>query len=230
MLGLLAFAVLPIGPALLFPLETRFPPPKALPARVDGIIVLGGSVSSALSKTYGETVFSSSPARLLAGVELARHYAKAKLAILGGEGSLFPVGLAESRASRKFVEKEGIARSRIILEESSRNTRENALFGKKLLRPQPGEKWILVTSAYHMPRAVACFRAVDWPVIPFPVGFKVDPATSFRPGFALARGLTLGTLALHEWVGLLAYRLFGWTDELFPAPRPPPPRAIFRSL
>jgi uncharacterized SAM-binding protein YcdF (DUF218 family) len=219
-LALLAIAVLPIGPALLLPLEERFPPPKTLPRRIDGIIVLGGSVSPRLSKSYGETVFSGSPARLLAGIELARHYPNARLAILGGEGSLFPVGYAEARASLDFVEKEGIARARVLLEEASRSTHENALYGKKLLKPRPGQKWLLVTSAAHMPRAVASFRAQGWPVIPFPVDFKVDPATSFGPDFDLAGGLALSSLGAKEWVGLLAYRLFGWTDTLLAAPRP----------
>lgn len=219
-MALLAIAVLPIGPALLLPLEARFPPPVTLPGRIDGIIVLGGSVSTGLSKTYGETVFSGSPARLLAGVELARHYPKARLALLGGEASLFPIGFSESQASLDFVEKEGIARGRVVLEEKSRSTHENALYGKERVKPRPGQKWLLVTSAFQMPRAVASFRAEGWPVIPFPVDFKVDPATAFRPGFNLIDGLTLTTIAAKEWVGLVAYRLFGWTRTLFPAPRP----------
>ncbi|HEV2303618.1 MAG TPA: YdcF family protein [Stellaceae bacterium] len=217
-LAFLLLAALPIGPALLLPLEVRFAPPRELPRQVAGIVVLGGAVSPRLSKSYGGTVFSGSPARLLAGVELARRYPQAKLAILGGEGSLVPIGYAEAAASLPFLLAEGIARRRIVLEEKSRSTHENARFGKRLLQPKPAENWIVVTSAFHMPRAVGCFRAVGWPVIPYPVDFTVDPGTVWRPDFSLLDGLTTSTTAGKEWVGLAAYRIFGWTRELFPGP------------
>lgn len=217
-IGFLLLAILPIGPAMLLPLERCFPPLKKLPQQVAGILVLGGQVSASLSKAYGGTVFSRPPSRLIAGVELARKYPQAKLAILGGEGGFSPVGLAESKASLPFLIDEGIARTRIVIEEKSRSTHENALFGKRLLQPKPGENWLLVTSAYHMPRAVGSFRAVGWPVIPYPVGQKIDPATGLRPGFDLSAGLDTATLAGKEWVGLVAYRIFGWTPELFPGP------------
>jgi uncharacterized SAM-binding protein YcdF (DUF218 family) len=216
--GFLALAVLPIGPMMLVPLETRFPRPTELPPHLAGIIILGGSVNSRLSKSYGGTVFSNSPARLFTAVRLARRYPKAKLAVLGGEGSVIPVGFAEAAASLPFLLEQGVARSRIVLEEKSRNTHENAIFGKRLLQPKPGQNWVLITSAYHMPRAVACFRAVDWPVIPYPVDFTVDPATAVGPDFSLLDGLSTSTPAGKEWVGLLAYRIFGWTPELFPRP------------
>jgi hypothetical protein len=120
---------------------------------------------------------------------------------------------------------EGIARSRIVLEENSRSTHENAVSGKALLQPKPGENWILVTSANHMPRAVGCFRAVGWSVIPYPIGQKIDPATGLSPDFDLAGGLSTTALAGKEWVGLIAYRIFGWTPELFPGPATAPPGA-----
>lgn len=217
-IGFLALAVLPVGPAMLWALETRFPRPTELPKQIAGIVVLGGAVSPRLSKSLGGTVFTRSPARLLAGVELARRYPGAKLAILGGEGSLVPVGFPEARASLPFLLDEGIARRRIVLEERSRSTHENAVYGKRLLEPKAGENWVLVTSANHMPRAVGCFRAVGWNLIPYPVGQKVDPATGLRPGFNLEGGLAAATLAGKEWVGLIAYRLFGWTSALFPGP------------
>lgn len=224
-IGFLAIAVLPIGPALLLALETRFPPPRELPKDVSGIVVLGGQVSPSLSRAYGGTVFSRPPTRLLAGVELARKYPQATLAVLGGEGSFFPIGLAESKASLPFLLDEGIARSRIVLEENSRSTHENAVDGKALLRPKPGENWVLVTSANHMPRAVGCFRAAGWSVIPYPVGQKIDPETGLRPGFDLSGGLATAALAGKEWVGLVAYRIFGWIPELFPGPAAAAPPA-----
>ena len=199
-------------------LEQRFPRPPKLPERIDGILVLGGTVDPRISLTYGETVFNGSVARMLAGVALARRHPEAKLALVGGEGELFPVGFAESRATSNFVTEEGIAATRIIVEERSRSTHENALFAKEQIRPVPGQHWVLVTSAFHMPRAVAVFRAVNWTVIPYPVDFKVDPQTGLRANFNLLDGLGTSTIAGKEWAGLVGYRLRGWTEELFPAP------------
>ena len=216
-IGFLVFAVAPVGPAMLLVLEQRFPRPQTLPDRIDGILVLGGAVDSGLSLAYGETVFNSSVARVLAGIALARRHPEAKLALVGGEGELFPVGFAEARATFGFVLDEGIAATRIVVEEESRSTHENAVFAKELIRPGPAETWILVTSAFHMPRAVASFRAVDWPVIPYPVDFKVSPKTGLRANFNLTEGLGTATTAGKEWAGLLGYRLRGWTEEFFPA-------------
>jgi uncharacterized SAM-binding protein YcdF (DUF218 family) len=215
----LALAVAPIGPALLLTLEERFPRPAVLPDRIDGILVLGGAVDPALSLSYGETVFNPSVARVLAGIGLARRHPEAALALVGGEGGFVPVGLAESRATLGFVVAEGIAPARVVLEERSRSTHENAVYAKQMIRPKPGEVWVLVTSAFHMPRAVAAFAAAGWPpTIPYPVDYKVDPRTGLGANFSLLDGLGTSTLAGKEWAGLLGYRLMGWTRELFPAP------------
>jgi uncharacterized SAM-binding protein YcdF (DUF218 family) len=217
-LGFVMLAVAPIGPAMLLILEERFPRPDALPDKVDGILVLGGAVEPAISLSYGETVFNSSVARVLAGLALARRHPEAKLALVGGEGGFSPVGFAESRATLGFVVEEGVAATRVVLEERSRSTHENAVYAKEMIRPDPGENWVLITSAFHMPRAVASFGAVGWPVIPYPVDYKVDPRTGLRANFSLLDGLGASTLAGKEWAGLLGYRLMGWSRELFPAP------------
>ena len=217
-IGFLLLAVAPIGPAMLLVLEQRFARTPKLPDRIDGILVLGGAVDPRISLAHGETVFKGSVTRVLAGVALARHHPEAKLALVGGEGELFPVGFAESRATSGFVLEEGIPATRIIIEDRSRSTHENAVFAKELIRPVPGQNWVLVTSAFHMPRAVAAFRAVDWPVIPYPVDFKVDPRTGLRANFNLLEGIGTSTIAGKEWAGLVGYRLRGWTEDLFPAP------------
>jgi uncharacterized SAM-binding protein YcdF (DUF218 family) len=219
-LGLVLLAVAPIGPAMLLVLEERFPRPAALPDKIDGILVLGGAVDPAVSRTYGETVFNSSVARVLGGVALAHRHPEAKLALVSGEGGFFPVGYSEARATLSFVVEEGIAPARILLEERSRSTHENAVYTKELFRPAPGEIWVLVTSAYHMPRSMGAFTAAGWQVIPYPVDYKVDPATGLRANFSLLDGLSASSLAGKEWAGLVGYRLMGWTQELFPSPHP----------
>jgi uncharacterized SAM-binding protein YcdF (DUF218 family) len=217
-LGFVLFAVAPIGPAMLLALEERFPRPAQLPDRIDGILLLGGAVDPTLSLSFGETVFNSAVARVLGAVSLARRHPEAKLVLVSGEGGFFPVGYSEARATLGFVVDEGIAPARILLEEKSRSTHENAVYTKELFRPAPSETWVLVTSAYHMPRAVASFRGAGWSVIPYPVDFKVDPRTGLNPNFNLLDGLTASTLAGKEWTGLVGYRVMGWTRELFPAP------------
>ena len=119
-IGFLLLAVAPIGPAMLLVLEQRFPRPPMLPDRIDGILVLGGAVDPRISLSYGETVFNSSVARVLAGVTLARHHPEAKLALVGGEGEFFPVGFAESRATSGFVRRR---RDRSRRESSSKSGR-----------------------------------------------------------------------------------------------------------
>jgi uncharacterized SAM-binding protein YcdF (DUF218 family) len=217
-LGFILLAVAPIGPAMLLALEQRLPRPAALPEQIDGILVLGGAVEPALSLSYGETVFNSAVARVLGGIALARRHPEAKFALIGGEGGFVSIGLPESRATLGFVVEQGIAPERVVLEERSRSTHENAVFTKELIRPAPGATWILVTSAYHMPRAVASFDAVGWPVIPYPVDYKIDPQTGLGANFSLLDGLGASTLAGKEWAGLLGYRLMGWTRRLFPEP------------
>jgi hypothetical protein len=137
--------VAPAGPAMLLVLEQRLPRPQTLPDHVDGILVPGGALDPGLSLAYGETVFNSSVARVLAGIALARRYPDAKLALVGGEGEMFPGGFTEARATSGFVIDEGIAAARIIIEERSRSTHEKAVFAKESIRrdpPKPGS-WLL---------------------------------------------------------------------------------------
>jgi uncharacterized SAM-binding protein YcdF (DUF218 family) len=214
-LGLLLLAATPIPALLLRPLELRFPPPVQLPAHIDGILVLGGAVDPHLSRELGTTVLGPSGGRLSAGVLIALRHPEAKLALIGGEGDLIAAGLPEAAASLSYVLAQGIERSRVVLEERSRSTHENAVFAKALLQPRPDGDWVLVTSAWHMPRAVAAFRGAGWRVIPYPVDFL---AAYVLPGFSLRDGLDVGTTALKEWVGLAWYRLLGWTPALLPGP------------
>jgi uncharacterized SAM-binding protein YcdF (DUF218 family) len=216
----LLLAVAPLGPAMLLALEERFPRPSRLPERIDGILVLGGAVEPALSLSYGETVFNGAIARILGGIALARLHPEAKLALISGEGTFLQVGYSEARATLGFVVEQGISADRVLLEEQSRSTHENAVYSKRLFRPAPREVWVLVTSAYHMPRAMGAFAAAGWNVIPYPVDFRIDPQTGLRANFSLLDGLGASTFAGKEWVGLAAYRLMGWTRQLLPAPEP----------
>ena len=150
---------------------------------------------------------------------LAERHPEARLVLTGGDAAILPrPGEQEAELMRVLLVELGVAPERLLVEDRSRNTYENALFSHALVKPKPGETWLLVTSAAHMPRAVGCFRHVGWEVLPYPVDFRTEDSP--RPEFLLSRHLGLLDFAAKEWVGLAAYRLLGHTDTLFPAPQP----------
>lgn len=215
-LALAAVAVLPLGQWLALPLEARFPQP-ALPARIDGIILLGGAVEPSITKAHGQVALNQAGARVVEALILALRHPEAKLLLSGGDASIFPrPGEDEAEVTRRLFLAFGIAPQRILVESRSRNTYENALYSRALADPKPSETWVLVTSAMHMPRAVGCFRHFGWNVLPYPADFHT--AAHPRLDFALADHLDLLDLAAKEWVGLVAYRLLGRIDEVFPGP------------
>jgi uncharacterized SAM-binding protein YcdF (DUF218 family) len=215
LLLLLAIAALPVGQWLAMPLEARFPQP-ALPVRVDGIIVLGGAVEPAISRAHGQVALNAAAERLTESLLLARRYPDARLLLTGGEAAILPRGGSEADTMRAFFVEQGVDPARLLVEDRSRDTFENAVFSRDLVAPGHEDVWVLVTSAAHMPRAVGCFRRLGWKVIPFPVDYRAEAAP--RPNFLLSEHLELVDVATKEWIGLVAYRLLGHTDELFPGP------------
>lgn len=217
-LVLLAVTLLPLERFYLAPLERRFPIPE-LPAKVDGIIVLGGGIS--FRELDGEPrpeLNESGGDRLMAFAALARRYPEAKIVFSGGSGSLRKPDLREADAAQVLLADFGIDPARIVLQRRSRNTWEDASFAKEQLNPQPGEVWVLITSAFHMPRAVGCFRQVGWEVIPYPVDYLAGERDWLSFDLNPVGTLGLFTIASKEWVGLVAYHLMDRTPALFPAP------------
>jgi uncharacterized SAM-binding protein YcdF (DUF218 family) len=217
---LLAVAGLsPLGNVLILPLEQRFPPWDPSRGPPDGIVMLGGVIMPQVSLQRGSIAFEEGAARFVATVELARRYPNARIVISGGSSSLIYDDGPEAGVAVREFEALGIPHDRISAEEQSRNTIENAVFSRLIANPQPGERWILVTSAFHMPRAIAVFRAADFPIEAYPVDYRTrGPIDAVRPFDVMSIGLRRTDTALHEWLGLLGYRLTGKTSELFPAP------------
>ena len=218
--ALLAVAILPLSAWTLRPLEDRFAAPDALPPRVDGIIVLGGSVSLSLSEARGQPAVKGNVERLISFVDLARRYPEARLLFAGGGKGLTPGRLSQADVARGLLANMGLDTGRVAFERKSSNTHENALFGRSLAEPQPGEVWLLITSARHMPRAVGVFRRQDWPVVPYPVDYRTSGGGGFGLGFRLSGGLVGLTEAAKEWLGLAVYRILGRTTSVFPGPDP----------
>ena len=209
----------PLGRILLRPLEERFPPWDATRGAPDGIVVLGGAISPEISVARGVVALNGAAERVTATTELARRYPNARIIFTGGTASLDPTSPLEAPLAVKEFEALGVAHDRITAEEQSRNTVENAVFSRLLADPKPGQRWVLVTSASHMPRAIAAFRAAGFPVEAYPVDWHTrgkDDAVELFASFA--GGLAMTDYAVHEWVGLAVYWLTGKTSELFPAP------------
>jgi uncharacterized SAM-binding protein YcdF (DUF218 family) len=215
---LVGLAVLPIGPWLSWPLETRFVTPDPMPVKVDGIILLGGAEGVSQTRARGIIAVNGAADRLIAFVDLARTYPDARLAYSGGSGSLRPEAMREADVARAALRTMGLAVQRVVFERKSRNTFENARNLKPKVAPQEGETWLLVMSALNMPRAVGVFRAAGWPVVPYPVDHTVGV---LRPGMSLGWDLAgrawSAQRALREWIGLVVYRVLGRTNALFPS-------------
>jgi uncharacterized SAM-binding protein YcdF (DUF218 family) len=210
----------PLGNALLWPLENRFPAWN--PARggsPDGIIVLGGTISAEIVRTRGTLGLDEAAERFVASLQLANRYPKARIVFAGGNADLLVRGGDEASVAIHEYEEFGVAPNRLFAERRSRDTFENVLFSRQVANYRPGERWLLVTSAAHMPRAIATFRAVGFPVEAYPVDYQTTGLPEdFLPSTMPSRGLQLTDAAAHEWIGLLAYRVSGRTSELFPKP------------
>jgi uncharacterized SAM-binding protein YcdF (DUF218 family) len=214
--GILCLGVLPVGSLLTSILENRLPIPQKLPVSVDGIIALGGVVDAYESEKRGQFQIGSAIERITSLVELAQKYPEAKIVFTGGTGSTSFQEFKEADAVKKLMPLFRIDQDRVIYERDSRNTFENAKLSKELLKPQPEETWILVTSAFHMPRAVGVFRKQAWEVIPYPVDFETSTDSHFS--LDLVGGLQEMSKASHEWLGLFVYWLTGRTSAPFPEP------------
>ncbi len=210
----------PLGNLLLYPLESRFPPWNAELGAPDGIIVLGGPIDADLSVEYDTPIVHSAPDRIIASAALARKYPNARFVFTGGSANLIGNDAREADYAGAIFESLGIARSRLIMERRSRNTYENAQFTAELVKPRPGERWLLVTSAFHMPRSIGLFRKAGFTVEAYPVDWRVGRGWSDAFAFTSIANDGLGRtdVAMREWMGLVVYRLTGKTDALLPGP------------
>jgi uncharacterized SAM-binding protein YcdF (DUF218 family) len=218
LLVLLGFS--PLGALLSHTLEMRFPPWDPSRGPPDGIIILGGAIAPDLSRQYGEPMVNANAGRITVIPKLARDYPNARIVYSGGDATLRRDGEPEGNYLYPLLDRFGIPRDRVMLELRSRNTEENAAFTKELVKPKAGERWLLVTSAEHMPRAVGCFRQAGFPVEAYPVSWHTRKQVSLRPGPVFSYGLARLDIATHEWIGLLTYWLTGRTSELLPGPMP----------
>ena len=221
--SLAGFAVLALGAwsslgaLLLHPLEDRFARPDPAPQAVAGIIVLGGGFEGGINLVRGGYELNASGDRFVEAAILARRYPQARVVVTGGTGALLLEGEGDGDTAPKLLTALGVAPERLVLEARARNTQENARFTRALVEPRPGETWLLVTSAFHMPRSVGLFRKEGFDVVPWPADYRTAGTETF--GFAednAMDSLRNLALAIREWIGLAAYRVTGRIDSILP--------------
>jgi len=217
---LLAVATLPLPEYLLAPLENRFPEPSASMKPPYGIVVLGGAINDSLSAARGETVFDEGGERITEAVILAKRFPDARIVYTSGTNSVLGGTSSEAVRARDLMAQMGVAPERVTIEDKARNTEENARLTAAIVHPEPSQRWLIVTSAFHMPRAMGVFEKAGFHPIAYPVSFYTDGKSldDLRPVFDSERNLRRFELALHEWIGLAAYRATGRIDHLFPGP------------
>lgn len=216
--GLVLCAWTSFGALLLNPLEERFQRPQ-LPDDVAGIVVLGGGLEGSINLMRGGYELNAGGDRFVEAAVLAQRFPDARLVVSGGVGTLLLEGEGDADTAVRLFTALGIDAGRLVLERESRNTYENVVFIKALVEPKPGETWLLVTSAFHMPRSMGLFRMAGFEVLPWPVDYR----TSGAEGIGFFRdnptdSLQNATLGIREWIGLIAYWLSGRIDSPFPGP------------
>jgi len=208
-------AVFPIGDWLLIPLANRFVP--VMPDHVDGIILVGGDENPELTDARDVPSVRASAYDYIAFASLTRQYPQAKLVFTGGSNRIVPFAkLKPADVARRTLISLGLSVDKMIFEDASRNTYENAVKAAAVAHPTPQQKWLLVTGASHMPRTMGCFRKAGWNVYPIPTSYMTEGPVSTRLQFNLAGHLLEMDVAIHEYVGLIAYWLMGYTDKLWP--------------
>lgn len=223
LLSLLAFLIMayPLSDWLMYPLETRFQPPSPMPEKLDGIIVLGGAENLKLSAGWQRAQVGEGAERILAAAELSRRYPTLPVIYTGGSNLVQMPDLdKEGRVSTTLLTQAGIAPDRIVMESRARNTHENFVMIKPLL-PQAAGTYLLVTSAFHMPRAVGVARQQAVTVIPYPVDYRSAKPAQRYWDFDLFAHLDVLEVAWHEWLGLTAYFATGKTSAWMPGPAEP---------
>ena len=208
----------PVDRVLVAPLEGRFQMPNRMPARVDGIVLLGGAQRPLLTAYHRQPELNSMAETLRAFLALARRYPAAKLVFSGGSGDIRHPEATEAETVKLFLRQQGFDASKVIYETKSRNTYENALFSKALVEPKQNEVWLMITNARTVPRAMGVFRKLDWEVTPIPCDHLVVPSFDQWISLSTLEVFTNLSQGMHEWLGLTVYYLSRRTSEFFPGP------------
>lgn len=174
--------------------ESQYARPDPMPAHVDGILTLGGP---------------NNGLRLVGAYELARKYPQARVVFSGGSGELIDNRPnQDARQAQRFLVALGLDKRRLTLEGRSRNTWENFLFSQRLVKPRPGDVWLLATSALQMPRAMEIAHRLNWPMVAWPTDWQTG-AQGDIGYFYIGANLAAFDEAVRELIGRAVYRWSG---------------------
>ena len=213
--GLVVCGITPLGALMLIPLEERFQKWKPPQGEPDGIVVLGGGIDPDISAARQVPVPVRGIDRLIVAAKLAREYPRARVIYSSGSPNLIDDTAREADYALDLFAALGISQQRITVERNSRNTLENAEFSKAIAAPRHGERWLLVTSAAHTPRAIGLFRRAGFLIEPVPADWRTEGKVILS-SVSFDVGIQRVMVASREWIGLTAYWIMGKTSELFP--------------
>ena len=212
LLLLLLLGWLPLPDSGIRHLEGRYP---ALGEGADlnqyaGIVLLGGALETGrIVQTHGSnSALNDSAERMTTAMRLLREHPQLHLIFTGGEGTLLGSGPSESARTKAFFQTMGVLESAVQYESASRTTYENAILSSQLAGVDKTKRWLLLTSAWHMPRAMGTFVKAGWNVTAYPVDFRTGAQTPWTE-YSLRDGMARWQLLLHETLGTLSYRLAG---------------------
>lgn len=221
---MLILVFIPVQSLLRTQLEQKFSVPTQLPEQIAGVIVLGGSVSPTLTQAYNQVSLNESVERMTQALPILQKYPLVPLIYTGGSGKIIQEQITEAAVAQRFYREIGWDSFRFHFEDKSRNTYQNAVFSRELINqkfgadthhPKDGQKWILITSAVHMPRAVHVFESDGWAVIPYPVDFQRAGKIEWVPHYNFISHATHLGSVLHEYIGILAYWATGRITNSF---------------
>jgi len=207
-------AVFPTGYYFLNKLESSFQSKKILESNIDGLLILGGPSSSNLSSVHQQVSFNEAGERLTESVKVIKNFKPKKIIFSGGSPSQ-TFDSSHAYVAEKFFSEMGIETDNIIFEFKSRNTYENILFSMEIAQPKKEENWLIITSSFHMKRAIYIAEKLDWKFIPYPVDFRTGLLPYTKPSITFLRNINAFDLASHEIIGLISYYFLGRTDKIF---------------
>jgi len=206
----LTIGLFPVGEWALYTLEKQYPPLELASLQVDGVVVLSGGERNSETAAWGSVPLGSAGERPVALLQMARQLpSNIPIVFTGGTGKMSYEGVSGAEVIQQLVSDHGIDKNRVTYEGKSRNTLENAILSKQLINPQPSQQWLLVTSAFHMPRAMAVFCKASWPMQAYPVGFSTRKDNLLRLDWDFAKHLKNLNMAYKEWLGTIAYKVIG---------------------
>ena len=207
-----------VGNHLIASLERKYLP-LATPPQADAIVILGGGTRNNESPRIMPDL-SDRGDRLLYGAKLYQDGVAPKILLSGGRIQWYGGESSEAESMATILELFGIPRADMILESRSLNTHDNAIFTKKILQREKLKRILLVTSAAHMPRAIAIFHKAKIDAIPAPADFMVSDRNLVESSYSkesrilslipTSESLDFTTQALREYIGIFIYRLRGW--------------------